>query len=172
MHPNSPLWNQVSALYLFYLIVECDINLAGCLPHLENREWAKKAVWVRPKSCVLIVVTAAFGMSDRLVNSDGKLMPTYQMPTNLLQCVTLLSRFLKLCLWLSFSLAGLGSLQSFAPPNQRSVWHHHFATDAAFGVTVALWVWCLIKFTAGTALDTLDASEVFKNTSRYKQVWI
>lgn len=118
--------------YLFYLIVKCDINLAECLPHLENGEWAKKTVWVRPKSCVLIVVTAAFGMSDRLVNSDGKLMPACQMPTNLLSCVTLLPRFLELCLWLSFSLAGLGSLQSFTPPNQRSVWHHHHAPASGF----------------------------------------
>lgn len=87
--------------YQFYLIVECDINLAECLPHLENGEWAKKTV--STKSCVLTVVTAAFAMSDQLANSDGKLMPTCQMPTNLLPCVTLLSRFLELCLWPSFS---------------------------------------------------------------------
>lgn len=127
--------------YLFYLIVECDINLAECLPHLENGEWAKKTVWVRPKSCVLIVVSAAFGMSDRLVNSDAKLMPTCQMPTNLLPCVTLLSRFLELCLWLSFSLAGLGSLHSCAPPNQRSVWHHHHAPASGFFFCGGCSVW-------------------------------
>lgn len=66
------------------------------------------------ESGVLIVDAVAFGVSEQLANSDSKLMPTCQMPTNLLAFVTLQSHSLELCLWLSFSLAGLGSFHSFS----------------------------------------------------------
>lgn len=73
----------------------------------------RRLLCVLQKSRVRIVAAVAFGVSGRLVNSDSKLMPARQMPTNLLSFVTLQSHFLYLRLWLAFSLAGLGSLHSF-----------------------------------------------------------